>query len=74
MFLNIFSRFTLALVINNRASSNLTINHKKQNNLFGTILLFNNMPLPYNHPLENLSHPQFENPGSRFGASFRGIS
>jgi len=47
----------LALVADTRASPNLKIKHKQQNNSFAIILLFNNMLLSYSSPPANFSRP-----------------
>jgi len=51
--LNFFRRAPLALVIDTRASLNLKIKYKRQNNSFAIIL----------PPLRNFHVPQFNNPG-----------
>jgi len=48
--LKFFRRASLTLVIDTRASLNLKIKHKRQNNSFSIILLFNNMSLSYPCP------------------------
>jgi len=62
--LNFFRRAPLPLVIDTRASLNLKIKYRRQNNSFAIILLFNNMSLSYPCPsCETFTSPSLTTQG-----------